>query len=438
MNVRQLALSGELLRIAAGCKTWSEVARCCGVGVKTLHSALERMRLKGERYPSIEEIAAGAACDTGVAQGVQHDAYGQHDFADEEPTTPGVIGKADNRWPHLEAFDALEGEEPPLPAIPKGHRVDKLSTLVDASTGEAKLQWIKTSANQNDVDPVELLRLAFGDSGAPRAEPVDPPAHSMDDLLAAIVFGDPHFGQLSWHRDAGENFDLAIAERNMVRAVEMLVALAPDAAQCLLVWIGDNTHSDGPSNTTTKGTRVDVDGRTTKMIAVTVRAFRRAIDLSLAKFGRAHCIVERGNHDYLISSVIALALQQAYEGNERVTIDDSPEAYHFYRFGQNLIGTHHGDRAKPLDLLGVMANDRAKDWGETKHRRWYCGHIHHEVVKEVPGVTVEYMRTLAPADAWHRAQGYRAGRDLRLDVFHREYGLVNRHIVGIQQITEAA
>ena len=89
-------------------------------------------------------------------------------------------------------------------------------------------------------------------------------------------------------------------------------------------------------------------------------------------------------------------------------------------------------------MLGVMANDRAKDWGETTHRRFYCGHIHHEVVKEVPGVTVEYLRTLAGSDAWHRGQGYRAGRDMKMDVFHREDGLINRHIVGIEAVRRRA
>lgn len=440
-RLEQMIASGELHRLAQGCASVAELARKAAVNSNTLKSnlrgrglTLEKLQggnvreVTAEEYARIEarlrtshEHAADCVCNESVEPPAA-DCY----------TPPVAADVAPDRWPNVAAFDEVEV---PLPVLAPGFHVKGVSSLVDVD-GNVKAQWVKTGADASAVDPVEVLRLAFGEAGVLRVEPVEPPSISNDDLLATVVFGDPHFGQLSWHRDAGENFDLAIAERNMVAAVEHLVALAPGASQCLLVWIGDNTHSDGQSNTTTKGTRVDVDGRTTKMLAVTIRAFKSAINMALAKFGRVHCIVERGNHDELLSTVIALALEQAYENNDRVTIDNSPESYHFYRFGQNLIGTHHGDKAKPIDLLGVMANDRAKDWGETKHRRFYCGHIHHEVVKEVPGLTVEYMRTLAPADAWHRAQGYRAGRDLRLDVFHREYGMINRFIVGIQQLVE--
>jgi hypothetical protein len=78
-------------------------------------------------------------------------------------------------------------------------------------------------------------------------------------------------------------------------------------------------------------------------------------------------------------------------------------------------------------LLGVMASDRPKEWGDTDHRYWYCGHIHHKVQKEYPGVIVEYFRTLAPKDAWHAGQGYRAGRDMCLIVMHKQYGEIERH-----------
>lgn len=356
------------------------------------------------------------------------------DFEDEEPTVR-VEPVEPAPFVQLPA-DSSNSEAPPLPAIGNGFHVRAKSTLVRPD-GSIAGQWIKTAANSNAVDPVEVLRAAFAD-GVPKSAPVEQPEYCDSDLLACIAFGDPHFGQLSWHRDAGANFDLEIAERNMVTAVSHLVAIAPAAEQCLLIWIGDNVHADGQANTTTKGTRVDVDGRTIKMLSIAIRAFRKAIDLALAKFGKVHGIVERGNHDELLSAVIALALSQHYENDPRVTIDTSPEMFHWYRFGQNLIGTHHGDKARPIDLLGVMANDRAQDWGETKYRRFYCGHIHHEVVKEVPGLTVEYLRTLAPADAWHRGKGYRSGRDLRLDVFHREYGMINRHIIGIEQVIKHA
>jgi hypothetical protein len=40
---------------------------------------------------------------------------------------------------------------------------------------------------------------------------------------------------------------------------------------------------------------------------------------------------------------------------------------------------------------------------------------------------VEAFRTLAARDAWHAGQGYRAGRDMRLLVHHKDFGEVERH-----------
>ncbi len=357
-----------------------------------------------------------------------------------------------HKWPSVAAFDAgknphigsslgdfldeIEAGRPHVqPVVPPRHGIKGVSTLLDADGG-IKQQWVKTTAQDDQrAEWLEAIRT-IGEE-MPRIEPIEAPAHSDDDLLAVFPVGDPHVGLLAWREDAGEDFDLGIAERQLVGAFKHLIDLAPAAHEALLIFIGDNAHADGQANTTTKGTRVDVDSRTVKMARVIVRICRRAIDLALAKHGRVTLIMERGNHDELLSAMIALALSLLYENEPRVTVDVSPEVFHWYRFGANLIGTHHGDKAKPMDLLGVMACDRVADWSETRHRRFYCGHYHHQIVKEVPGLIVEYLPTLASSDAWHRSMGYRSQRAMYMDVFHREHGHINRHIVGIEQLRAA-
>lgn len=324
---------------------------------------------------------------------------------------------------------------PPLAAIPDGYRVKGVSTLVDAD-GVTRTQWIKTTA-LDDSRQVWLDAIRSIGEALPRLEPTPSQEHRDDDLLSVFAAGDPHVGLLAWHADSGESFNLKIAERNLVGAFEHLIALAPPSAEALLIFIGDNTHSDGQGNTTTKGTRVDVDGRTIKMCRTFVNIVRRSVELALAKHARVTVIIERGNHDELLSAMLALALSLHYENEPRVTIDTSPEMFHWYRFGNNLIGTHHGHNVKPMDLLGVMAVDRKADWGETTHRRMYTGHYHHMQTKEVPGIICETLPTLAGSDAWHRGMGYRSQRAMYMDVIHRKYGHINRHIVGIQQITES-
>ena len=134
--------------------------------------------------------------------------------------------------------------------------------------------------------------------------------------------------------------------------------------------------------------------------------------------------------------VLAVCLQHHFNNNPRVEVETDPRQHHYYEFGANLLGMHHGHTTKSNDLPLVMAADRAEAWGRTKFRRWYCGHIHHDTVKEYQGCTVETFRTLAPADAWHASKGYRSGNDMKLDVWHKDYGHINRHIVGIEAVLD--
>jgi hypothetical protein len=164
---------------------------------------------------------------------------------------------------------------------------------------------------------------------------------------------------------------------------------------------------------------------------------RRMIDRMLEKFGTVRVINEIGNHDDHSSIMLGLCLANFYERDPRVFVDTSPAKFHWYRFGSNLIGTTHGDSCALNKLPGVMACDRAEDWGETRHRIWYTGHRHTDQVIEYPGVMVEVHRTLTPRDAWAAGAGYRSGQDLKLDVYHRRFGRTMRHVVGIEQINEA-
>jgi hypothetical protein len=400
-STRLLALlqAGEVGRVRREVRTQEELAVRLGFTPDSYRHATRHLRAAGHTFPR----------------------FG--DFADD-----GTIVEAGD----FTTEEATDASAPPLPAIPLGHFVKGVSSYVDAE-GAVVGQWIKTAKEDEGRQALLEAIKTLGDP-LPRAEPTPAPYHIDSDLLCIFPMGDPHIGQLSWRPDAGAHFDLEIAERNIVAAVGHLVSLAPPAVEALLITIGDTTHSDGQANTTTKGTRVDVDGRTAKMMGTTLRTFRRAIALLLEKHQRVTLIVERGNHDELLSLMIALALAQHYESEPRVTIDVSPEMFHWYRFGLNLIGTHHGDKAKPMDLLGVMAVDRQQDWGETKHRRFYTGHLHHMMTKEVPGVIIETLPTLASSDAWHRSMGYRSGRAMYMDVLHRTFGHINRHIVGIQQL----
>lgn len=446
-QVIQLWQSGELVRMAASMDQEQLAARL-GCTAGALRNVMRRARAHGHQIPTYPELAklAEAASewdDEPTQPAIQVPAYDaemplpaiglhtstvQHvaQFGESRQSAPDPAGTRQERWPHVEAFDAV-GDNDMLPAHGPGVR---RSTLL--RDGQPVLQWIKNPGGSNPDEVIAAAKRGLADG--PRAQPVDPPEYPAEDLLSCIVVGDAHFGMLAWARECGAPFNIEIAERDLLTAVDRLVALAPVTSHAVLCNIGDFVHADSEAGTTTKGTRVDVDSRWPKVVETAIRAKRNCISGLLTKAAHVHDINVRGNHDSTSSVVLALALAQFYEHEPRVDVDTSPGLFNFYRFGQNLLGFAHGHTTKPVGLAGVMAVRRRKDWGECTHCRWYNGHYHSQRVHEVNGVVVEHVPTLAALDAWAAGQGYDAMREIRLDVFHREHGLIRRHIVGIGEI----
>jgi hypothetical protein len=81
-----------------------------------------------------------------------------------------------------------------------------------------------------------------------------------------------------------------------------------------------------------------------------------------------------------------------------------------------------------------MASDRPKQWGETEHRHFLTGHVHHTKQQEFRGVFAESFNTLAAGDAWHKASGYRSTRQMQRLDFHQEYGVVSRFTCNIGMV----
>lgn len=311
----------------------------------------------------------------------------------------------------------------PAPFIVKG-----VSTLYNED-GKQVAQWVKTKLDEEQWQEAiqefigGLVKEAKGLSPL-----VKPPKASLSDLLAVYPFGDPHIGMYAWAQEAGDDFDLEIAERHILGAVDSLVESAPPAETAILLPLGDVFHANDQTNQTPGHKhQLDVDSRYPKVIAIGIKTFRHAILRALEKHQKVIVRVEPGNHDPQAKWALVFALSAYFENNPRVVIDTSPSKFWFYKFGQVLIGSTHGDTVKHEGLPGVMAADRAVDWGSTKHRYWYTGHVHNTIVKEFPGVVCESFRTLAAKDAWAAGHGYRAGRDMRCIVHHKEFGEIARH-----------
>ena len=348
--------------------------------------------------------------------------------------SPGTIDQAINSVKKKAALSGYSPEHDMTKVVPSPFVVKGISTYYNKD-GKASGQWVKS---QVDADKREEAIREFMQTMAADIKglaPVTPaPQLSNDDLMAVYPMGDPHFGLHAWWQDAGEDFDLKLAEDLTCGAIDRLVNSAPSAKTALLLNLGDMFHADNQQNVSKSGHQLDVDGRWSKVQQVGLKAMLHCIKRLLEKHEKVIFRINKGNHDGHSSYALALMISCYFDKEPRVEVDLSPAVSWYYQFGKVLIGSTHGDTIKGADMVAIMAADKPKAWGETIHRYWYVGHVHHQDTKEYRGGVVEYFRTLAARDAWHTGQGYRAGRDMRLIVLHKEFGEIERHRCDVAMI----
>ncbi|WP_057659297.1 hypothetical protein [Pseudoxanthomonas dokdonensis] len=315
-------------------------------------------------------------------------------------------------------------------AAAPGFQVKGTSTLY-RDDGSIAAQWVKTTQDAEAMREALKVACAAMAEDLPRVAPMQTAGKVWDKrLMACYPIGDAHIGMLSWPLETGEEWDLAIAERIQCGAMAALVEAAPKTDKAVIVNLGDWFHYDSIEPVTSRSGHVlDSDGRYAKMIGVGIKVIRQCITSALAKHRQVHVINVIGNHDDTGALWLSAALAHVYESEPRVSIEQSPAPFTYFRHGKTLVGCHHGNTCKPDKLPGVMAADRPIDWGATEHRYWWLGHVHHQSVKEYPGVSVETFGTLAAKDAYATAGGWRAARNMKCIVLHDEHGEVARHAV---------
>lgn len=320
--------------------------------------------------------------------------------------------------------------------VPDPFAVKRVSTnyKADGSVGQ---QWVIAEPDrQRTAEMVREFVEELCQSARGKHEPTPAPVIDTDDLLTVYKFGDPHFGMASTILAGGDDFDVDEADRLTRGGIDRLVRVTPASRECIVEVIGDTMHAnDGSARTPGHGHQLDVDGRGFGYAMLRcARAWCYVIERALEKHAKVTVWMLEGNHDPDAASALSIAIALYFERETRVQIDLGAAVFRYHRFGKVLLGAHHGDRVKMADLPLLMAVDRPQDWGETEFRYVDTGHIHHDVVKEIQGVRVESLRTLAAKDPYHAMKGYRSLRDTRAAVYHRDYGEVERYTVSAAMI----
>lgn len=303
--------------------------------------------------------------------------------------------------------------------------VKGVSTYFDAD-GVQKAQWVKTRLD--DEQRQEAIKAAAEAlaQNIPPADPVAPPAVTLADLLNLYVFTDYHVGMLAWHREGGQDWDLAIAERLITNAYRHMIDNAPAAAVGIVCQLGDWFHYDSfKPLTPASGHLLDADSRFPKMVEAGVRILRRIVGMALERHEKVIVLHAEGNHDEASSVWLRVMFRALFENEPRVTVEDSPLPFYAYQHGNVMLAFHHGHKVKMDGLPALFASQFREMWGKTTMAYGHSGHYHHEVVKEFSGIKWMQHPTLAARDAHAARGGYHSERAAYAITYHSRFGQVS-------------
>lgn len=251
---------------------------------------------------------------------------------------------------------------------------------------------------------------------------------SKDPHLLVIDPADVHIGKLATTFESGEDYNSEIAVQRVREGVEGILQKAKgfDIEKIILVIGNDILHIDTPKRTTTSGTPQDTDGMWYENFLKAKSIYVEVIE-KLLSTADVHVMYNPSNHDYTNGFFLADVIKSWFRRSKNVTFDSSISHRKYYLYGENLIGTTHGDGAKFQDLPLLMATESKHNWALTKHRYMYTHHVHHKMSKDFVGVTVESLRSPSGTDSWHHRNGYQhAPKAIEGFIHHPNHGQVAR------------
>lgn len=237
-----------------------------------------------------------------------------------------------------------------------------------------------------------------------------PPKKSDSNNLFVPCIFDLHLGKLAWGEETGEDYDYKIAVKRFKTAIEDLIAKAEGyTVERVLFPVGNDIYNSDkakPFPQTTNGTPQMDDLRWQKLFRTGVEIITWAVG-RLCTIAPVDVVTVFSNHDHERVFYLGETLSAVFEGNQYVTVDNTPRVRKYYRWGQTLIGLAHGHNEKPQDLPLTMAQEAKDSWNKTFYREWLLGHLHHgkklqtETAKDYRGVIVTYLTSPSASDAWH-------------------------------------
>lgn len=326
-------------------------------------------------------------------------------------------------------LDSIKRKENAPPGLPQGFNVYQQTTHVQVTDEEGVVKniWHRSAPSEASIEEFVKSLESRVEGKAPK---IQAPKFKDTDLSVWLPIGDPHFGQYSWSKETGEDYDVEIASELHTKAIQKLLSIREKVDCIYICSLGDLLHADSRRSETEKSKHLlDVDGRFWRVVDTTTECLCKAIEFAATRAKKVKVILLAGNHDPNASGHISRVLSAYYRKSPNIEINTSPAKHIYEEYGNNLVGLVHGDTSKMGQLAQLMSCDMREAWGRTRNHYWFTGHIHQQKVFEYPSCVVESFNSLTAKDAYAAEYGYRSRRQMTSIVIHKEHGEVERAMV---------
>lgn len=349
-----------------------------------------------------------------------------------------TVDKCVDRVKKLAALKGWSPSHDMKNTVPEPYVVRGVSTYYDKD-GKPKAQWVKSQLDNEAYRDLisEMAELYLKDIPKITIKNAEKRDYKTD-VIPWFQIGDAHLGMLSHEAETGENFDLKIAVRELMKAFDVFIDETPNHERCVINDLGDFTHYENIEGETQASKHsLDFDGRFGKMIKAYVPLMRYIVEKCLAHFKYVDVIINQGNHSRTNDIWMRELLNHVYSDSDRLSVMENTNVFIPYRMGNCFVLVHHSDKCRAKQLPAVMSTDYRQDWGEAEFCYIDTGHVHHSFVsKEHPGVKVESFNHLAAADKYAHEGGWRSRQSITRVDRSRTYGEVGRRVLSVEEIRD--
>jgi hypothetical protein len=275
------------------------------------------------------------------------------------------------------------------PVVPVGARVTKIWGK------PGNYSYAYEFADKTDTDIRTQILNEFKEY-SPKPIPYYGHTYSDKGITYLLSLPDMHFGKTHIEKSV-EDFLTAIDE--------LLERVKHYHINKIILPIGNDLfHSEGISQSTTKGTRMFDYVEWKECFNIVWKLLVDKIDM-LSRIAPIEIPIVLGNHSEAREYYLGCLLDAYYTNNSNVTILNDTFPRKYIHFGSVLLGFDHGE-LKPHEYPLLMATERPMAFSKSTTRIMLCGHLHSQQNYEIKGVHVRFLPSLCPSDEWHNKMGY--------------------------------